>query len=267
MTTILRPLSTSELLDRTFHLYRNNFLVFFGIAAIPQMLALAVQLVVARLFFSNTPADLGWWSFPASFFSLICVEVSEAATVMAVSSVHLGRPAHISDAFRAIRGSVGRVIWISFAVGWIVTFGFALLIIPGILWSLKYALAIPVTVVESTNLSETLGRSRDLTDDRRGRIFVVYTLLTLLTFVVNSCLDFVFHLGTPWHMLVKFTAAQYELTAVLGFLSNSIVAPLLTIALTLIYYDERVRREGFDLQLMISALQDGPPNPAAAPAL
>ena len=33
MVTVLRPLSTSELLDRTFHLYRNNFVVFAGIAA------------------------------------------------------------------------------------------------------------------------------------------------------------------------------------------------------------------------------------------
>jgi len=31
----LRPLSLGEILDRTFSLYRNNFLLFFGITAIP----------------------------------------------------------------------------------------------------------------------------------------------------------------------------------------------------------------------------------------
>ncbi len=31
----LRPLSLGELLDRTFFLYRRNFLLFVGIAAIP----------------------------------------------------------------------------------------------------------------------------------------------------------------------------------------------------------------------------------------
>jgi len=35
MSTLLRPLSTSELLDRTFFLYRNHFLVFAGIALSP----------------------------------------------------------------------------------------------------------------------------------------------------------------------------------------------------------------------------------------
>jgi len=34
MITVLRPLSASELLDRTFHLYRNHFVMFAGITAI-----------------------------------------------------------------------------------------------------------------------------------------------------------------------------------------------------------------------------------------
>jgi hypothetical protein len=44
------------------------------------------------------------------------------------------------------------------------------------------------------------------------------------------------------------------------FISTSLVGPLATIALTLIYYDQRVRKEGFDLQLMMSTMQPGTPN-------
>jgi len=55
------------------------------------------------------------------------------------------------------------------------------------------------------------------------------------------------------------------MSALGNFASTSLVGPLLTIALTLIYYDERVRKEGFDLQLMMSTLEGGAPN-AAAPA-
>src|SRR2546425_4825838 len=45
MSTLdLRPLSIGELLDRTFSLYRRNFLLFVGIAAIPHLLVLAVKL-------------------------------------------------------------------------------------------------------------------------------------------------------------------------------------------------------------------------------
>jgi hypothetical protein len=39
----------------------------------------------------------------------------------------------------------------------------------------------------------------------------------------------------------------------------------LTVAFTLTYYDERVRKEGFDLQLMITTLEGG--SRSAAPAL
>ena len=44
MDTVLRPMSTSQVLDRTFSLYRQNFLLFAGIAALPPALLLLGQL-------------------------------------------------------------------------------------------------------------------------------------------------------------------------------------------------------------------------------
>jgi hypothetical protein len=49
----LRPLSLGEILDRTFSLYRNNFVLFIGIAAIPQLAVLAYHL--AQVWLSATP--------------------------------------------------------------------------------------------------------------------------------------------------------------------------------------------------------------------
>ena len=43
MTTALRPLSTGELLDRTFSLYRSHFGLFLGIFALPHLVVLAFQ--------------------------------------------------------------------------------------------------------------------------------------------------------------------------------------------------------------------------------
>ena len=59
MVTVLRPLSTSELLDRTFHLYRNNFVVFAGIAALPQLVVLALQLAFSGLIFAGALSSVG----------------------------------------------------------------------------------------------------------------------------------------------------------------------------------------------------------------
>src|SRR5260370_8689501 len=41
----LRPLSLGEILDRTFSIYRRNFLLFLGITALPNLLVLALNLV------------------------------------------------------------------------------------------------------------------------------------------------------------------------------------------------------------------------------
>ena len=46
METALRPMSTSQVLDRTFSLYRTNFLLFAGIAALPPALLMIGQLGV-----------------------------------------------------------------------------------------------------------------------------------------------------------------------------------------------------------------------------
>jgi len=40
----LRPLSLGDILDRTFSLYRRHFLLFIGIAGIPQLLVLVFSL-------------------------------------------------------------------------------------------------------------------------------------------------------------------------------------------------------------------------------
>lgn len=44
-----------------------------------------------------------------------------------------------------------------------------------------------------------------------------------------------------------------------AFISASLVGPLLTIVLTLIYYDLRTVKEGFDLQLMMATQQQAHP--------
>ena len=44
MNSQLRPLSLGELLDRTFQLYRQQFMLFVGIVALPQLVLLTANL-------------------------------------------------------------------------------------------------------------------------------------------------------------------------------------------------------------------------------
>jgi len=269
MLTILRPLSTSELLDRTFHFYKNNFVVFFAIVAIPQLALLGLKLLYAQSVQGVSRGTIVFLNIPLSLLTIVCLGISHAATVHAVSNLHLGRPARIGDAFAAIGPRILRYMWIAFALSYIIGFGFLLLIVPGVYWTLKYALTMPSAVLESTGLSESMSRSSDLTEDDRGRVLGVYALFTLLTWTVSYLVQFALGLRLPFmqvHGPVLFHATRYVLLVISGFITQSLVGPLLTIALTLLYYDERVRKEGFDLQLMMSNFENAAPAAATVPA-
>jgi hypothetical protein len=276
MVTVLRPLSISELLDRTFHLYRNNFVVFVGIMVIPQLAVLFLQLIASALLVRSGGVGAavatiiaGIVMIGAGFASFIAIEIAHAATVIAVSDLHLDRPATISSSYSGARSSMLRVIGISLGVGIAVGVGFLLLIAPGVYLALAWCLAIPVTVLEGGGLNVSTTRSKALTQGGRGRIFVISLLVFGLTMMVSFLVQLPLGLVTALagqSYLAGATALAHALQAVGSFVSTCLVGPLGTIALTLIYYDHRVRKEGFDLQLMMATLEPGPQVAQAAPA-
>jgi hypothetical protein len=267
MVTVLRPLSTSELLDRTFHLYRNNFLLFVGITALPQLVALALQLGTATMILQRQLAGVGVMSIAAGLASYIAIEVSHAATIMAVSNLHLDREASIGSSYSLARPSMLRVVGISMGVAIATGIALMFLIVPGIYLALAWSLSIPVTVIEGGGLNASTKRSKSLSKGSRGRIFVVALLMIVLTWVVSALIQFGF-LASSGVVGLHDPASRQALTVVVqaagGFISTSLVGPLLTIALTLVYYDQRVRKEGFDLQLMMTMLKSSPEAAAAA---
>jgi len=302
MVTVLRPLSTSELLDRTFHLYRNHFVLFVGITALPQVAVLALRLGYAYVVL---PRYLEGRTAPVILVVLanfIAIEIAHAATVMAVSNLHMDREASIESAYAAATSTLPRVVGISLtlvvvpilitatiaiivgAIAMAVALGlgsgpaihvgliflvFAIIFLLPLRWWLAWSLVVPVTVLEGGGLRTSMRRSKNLTQGSRGRIFLVYLLIALLTWVISILFQFPFFV-TAGIRVFRHPATVGPFARVLqaagAFFSASLLGPLLTIAFTLIYYDQRVRKEGFDLQLMMSALEGGAPNAAVAPA-
>jgi hypothetical protein len=297
MTTILRPLSISELLDRAFHLYRNNFLVFVGITAIPQLFILALMLggaaMTARQEFSTATAMV----LCGYFLYYLAIFVSQAPTISAVSSLHLEKPITIRGAYSSSRGSLPRVLWIVFLIFLILA---GLFICAGMLigavigavaavsgpwvtgiigsatavvaaympfrWMLNWSLVIPVTVLEGGWFRVSTRRSKSLVKGSRGRIFAVYFLMALLGGLITMMVQFVLVLLVPLFGVQDFQKIQAATQALQGigiFISTSLVGALGTIAISLVYYDQRVRKEGFDLQLMMATLESAPQVPTA----
>ena len=274
MTTSLRPMSLGELLDRSFFLYRKHFALFVGIIALPNLVLLAFQLIGVAVNRGTTRAFTATglvWLFATLVLYLGASAASQGATVVAVSKVHLGTDTSISEAFAGIKGRILYLALIMIGVGIGVSIGLVLLIVPGIILALMWALTIPVAVLEDKGLRDATARSAELTKGNRGRIFMVYFLFIVLMYIVILLWEVpifaaigIFARSGQRPLTVLPVWTQVALP-VCTFLSQCLVGPLLTIALSLVYYDQRVRKEAFDLQLMMSTI-DGTQGGTTAPA-
>jgi len=273
MPTILRPLTLGELLDRAFQLYRSRFGVFAGIAAVAYLPAFVIQTLTLWAPKAISPsvgvgAAVGF--ILLLLLRYVAIAAAAAATIIVVSAAYLEQPITVREAYARVSGMVVRIFFTMVGMGIGIMIGFVLLIVPGIILSLMWALAIPVAVLEDTGLGESLSRSRQLTAGHRGRVFGIFLLYFVLLYALTMAL------GVPLIVFVAIKGGHVNpasvppalavFTAVSSFLAECLVTPVLTISLSLMYYDERVRKEAFDIHLMINALGDAPGEPNAASA-
>lgn len=265
MTTALRPLTMGELLDRTFSLYRSHFGLFVGIFALPYLAVLAFRFV-GLIFQSPTPQLSNifmnaLWGLGALFLILIVTAASQAATVVAVSNLHLDRPANIRDSFAAVRGEIVGVIGLSLLVGLAAGMACFALLVPGILLFIMWSLAVPIKVLEHKGVTDSMSRSMELTKGSRGRIFVIGLLVVVLAIGVSWLLQWPILIAAGFSFktgIQRVTIGWQVALLVAEFISRSLVGALSTIALSLVYYDQRVRKEAFDLQLMMATIDASP---------
>lgn len=269
MSTALRPLSAGELLDRTFSIYRSHFGLFVGIFSLPYLIVLAFQ-CLGLVFQAPVPQIsnilvTALWGTASWFLALLVTAASQAATVVAVSNVYLGRPASVTDSFSKVKGQIFGVLGLSLLIGFVAGMACLALIVPGVLLFIMWSLAIPTKVLENKGVLESMSRSMELTKGSRGRIFVIGLLVVVLTFGVTWLLQWpiLMAAGVSFPAVGRIAVIWQAASLVAKFVSESLVGPLATIALSLIYYDERVRKEAFDLQLMMMTLDaTAPPSPA-----
>ena len=313
----LRPLTLSEVLDRTFALYRSRFWLFSGIAvfsgALQALVGIGSLLTQGRMmrqigaaagkapgtvpaFIPGVPELIGIAvTFVGALLFFLAYSVTTAASVWAVSEVYLGRPADVRNSFRAtIRRwyrYIGIAVWQAFSWAWIPAVSLVLasilsavggavlggvLIVVGILGGgiggyilyLRNMLAVPACVTERLTVRQSMRRSKGLAAGGKARIFVMQLVLLALYFVVGM-------LQMPFSMLAMFSVlkqhgiASYilqSITVIIGFLGHTVVTPILAIGITLLYFDARVRKEAFDIAVLMGEEHLGETDAAAMPA-
>jgi len=109
-----------------------------------------------------------------------------------------------------------------------------------------YGVTTPVVVLEELRSSfDAFGRSWELTRSFKLKVAGLFFVAVLLTNFIPS---FVFR-GLGALFLQSVPPLGIALTAV-GYVAPLALAPVLAAVITLVYYDLRVRREAFDLQVL-----------------
>lgn len=259
----LRPLSLGEILDRTFILYRRNFLLFIGIVALPHLLILGYQLIDLFLL-EGKPGAARTMSPAMGVFALVGMLIgfvvylvaylfSQGGTVYAVSELYLGKPTTIRESFNRMRGQFGSLLGVVMLNGMAVGVGFLLLIVPGIYLMCRLITCVPAALLENLGPRDSLERSYTLTKDNAGRAFVIFLLYVTILYGA------MFLFMMPFIFAIAMTAKDPSMLRVAmafsqvgSFVATVLVTPIFTIATAVFYYDLRVRKEAFDLQVMMN---------------
>lgn len=324
MDTSLRPMSTSQVLDRTFFLYRKNFVLFAGIALVTPTLILIASLAQVAMFgIPTAPSPAGGPAGMAAFFGRAAIggiitliiytigyAITSGATVHAVSMLHLGRTTTIKESYERVKPIWGRlillVIRISLAamapliVGYVILVILAIVIVAitaaagvasghspsgvgmaagvglgilvvfvgllgagvwGVIVYCRYALAVPACTIENLPIKYALIRSRFLSKGNLGRVFAVYLLTAIMAFAIKALLQAPIYMssGFSFRTGLHLSPALLAWTYASGFIGSMVAGPIAAIAMALVYYDERVRKEAFDLQVMMDSMKTTEP--------
>jgi hypothetical protein len=268
-------MSATQIVDAAIKLYRQHFKALIGLVA---WLLLPFGLIRALLLRyasggSAGPGALGPQpSFGAAFsagfsaalgphgaevvfgFAAIQILVISPFLTLAVARAsaefYLGRDLSLGTAYRA---AAGRYLAVLGAVVLAFIFegiGYLFLIIPGIFLYIRLVLA-PVTVMlEATGPFNAIERSWRLTKGNWWRIFWLLALTAITVAIVDAIVALI-----P-NVLAHFAGPAGWIVSGLGTSAGLIiVTPFTTIVLVLVYFDLRIRKEGFDLAVVAEQLR------------
>lgn len=128
-----------------------------------------------------------------------------------------------------------------------------------VVWMLlRMSMAFPACVVENVGPWHAIKRSAVLSRGTKGRIVVLFLLVMVLSWVATMALMLPMIIGValmPGAAGPQHTQTMTAVIAMLGyglsFAVQVLIKPIYGIALSLFYFDQRIRTEGFDIEWMM----------------
>lgn len=197
----------------------------------------------------------GIGSTVAVFLALIGSKLTQGALTHSVSQYYLGTEVSVGEAYRYVGKRLLRLIGAAILVGLIVFGGFLLFVVPGVIFALWYAIVVPIIIAEDCTIGQALSRSKSLVKGNLGKVFGLGLLIWLIGMIVQVPFAFLGQLVSSLLMGAN-QALGFMVSQFVNIIGNVIVAPIGAAAYILLYYDLRIRKEGFDLEMLADSVHD-----------
>lgn len=279
----------TDILDGTFSLYRNHFKLFFSIAAIYHVSRFGSDLL-STFFVDGRVPDTSFIKFVLSFFKYFLDSFFLGVLIYASTQSYLGRDITLRASFQRVLYRFlpcfysWIFIFLSIVPFVVLTNMFFDPIGVGIFFVLTASLFLIYFLVrwyfygmfilyEGSAVREALRRSAELVKGSWWRVFgiasAIYSISLMIALVLlTSCFFLFFLTGVidEAPILVMISRMLSPPVSEVGWLSYVIVSfvvqsivpfttlPVWAIGPTLLYFDLRIRKEGFDIEILVHDL-------------
>ncbi len=244
-----RPRSIPEVVDASIQLFRRSYRELIAITAIGYVPWIAASTLLSRLSGVRGTGDPeSLMATPGSLMltlaGTIWFAVVSAGCIAAASDAYLGKEPQVASALRRALSRAGPIIAASLVTWVLAGLGLILLIIPGFYFFARFALSPTIALLEQRSAGQSLARASDLSSGRKLHIIGALGAAFLIYLVVVITVGLV--IGLTGQMAL---APVAEAIVTIG------ISPLIAVVSAVLYYDLRIRVEGFDVELLERQLQ------------
>ncbi|SEF36159.1 hypothetical protein SAMN05421837_109316 [Amycolatopsis pretoriensis] len=282
----LRPLNIGDILDGAITTIRRHALLVLGIGAVLAVVTAAVTFLVQKFVLDDlqhlaATAELGpgateeelrnavFGAFgdvllallPTALLTTLLTTVANGLLAAVMGRAALGREVTFGVAWREVQPRLLPLLGVGFAYSILTTIGVLLCIIPGVVAYVFWALASPALVLERGTFKQAFSRSVRLVSGSFWRVFGILLLAGLIAYLFNSIIQVPFSVGSgvfnglfnPSAQVFVPSTGDLLLQSAGQIISETIAMPFVALVTVIVYLDQRMRREGMDIELARAA--------------
>jgi len=280
-----RPMGAMDILDEVIDIYKSNFALLLGVAAILYVPISVINGLTAD--YSGRPGHVDW----ATLLMIPFEAIVTGALAYGISERYLNKQVSITDCYRRI---LARPVLLSLIcavlIKTLIVFGpllalmlvfhpniprdpslmtpeqavrllaFCALAFIGFIWTfvfgVKMLLVEPALVIERKGALASIARSWKATGGIFWKSVGIYALVVLVFVIVYGIIVGPVQFPITQNILagLPVSAASIWLMTILSTIISTLSIPVFAAARILLYYDVRIRKEAFDLEILAAEL-------------